>query len=548
MAVHGGDEGSELRVFVNGAFDVRLVHGEVEIAGAGFLEQSLPELWADGPVALEAIDIGGGDAAFQVAFDVLEVFRLLAIDVAGEVEVEFVFLDFHEGDHASIFRNITLLVKDIYDLVDVLGAEAVFWAVLHEARAGVDHEDALPGVSILLVDDHDACGDAGAEEEVRGQADDAFDVAFADQVATDIGLGMATEQDAMWQNACPFARALEGADDMQQVGVVALLAGWRAEGLETVVGVVEGVDAGAPAFVGKRRIGDDVVEGLERATLPELGIGQRVALHDERGGVVVKDHVHPRESAGGGVLLLPVQGDGRPGLVPHLQEQGARAAGGVIDGRGAGGFGLTDAEDLRDDAADFGRGVELPLALAALRGEVAHEVFIGIAQNVIAFGPVLREIEGLVLEDGNEVGEPVHHLLAAAELVGVVEVRHVGEFVGIGQRGDDLFVDLIADVRLALEGHHVLEGSTFGNGNGGIGHPGILVADVFDEQEDEDVILVLAGVHAAAQFIAALPDRGVEFGFLERHRFLTDSLYVSGLGSDSIHAWISRVPCPSTAF
>ena len=77
---------------------------------------------------------------------------------------------------------------------------------------------------------------------------------------------------------------------------------------------------------------------------------------------------------------------------------------------------VADADDLRDDAADFGGGVELALALAALGGEVPHEVFVGIAQDVVALGAVLGEVEGLVLEDGDEVGEPLHHLLAAAEL------------------------------------------------------------------------------------------------------------------------------------
>ena len=69
----------------------------------------------------------------------------------------------------------------------------------------------------------------------------------------------------------------------------------------------------------------------------------------------------------------------------------------------------------------------------------------------------MRKVERLVLEDGDQVGEPLHHLLAAAELGGVVEVRHVGQLVGIGQRGDDLLVDLVADVGLALERDHVLE-------------------------------------------------------------------------------------------
>jgi hypothetical protein len=53
---------------------------------------------------------------------------------------------------------------------------------------------------------------------------------------------------------------------------------------------------------------------------------------------------------------------------------------------------------------------------------------------------------------------------------------------------------------------------------------GVFVTDVLDEQEDEDVILVLAGVHAAAQFIATGPERTVEFGLLNRDVSVVTSL------------------------
>ena len=96
--------------------------------------------------------------------------------------------------------------------------------------------------------------------------------------------------------------------------------------------IVERIEAGAPALVGERRIGDDVVEGLERVAVLELGIGQRVALHDQRGRVVVQDHVHAGEAAGGGILFLPVERDRGAGLIAHFQEQRAGAAGGVVDG------------------------------------------------------------------------------------------------------------------------------------------------------------------------------------------------------------------------
>jgi hypothetical protein len=84
--------------------------------------------------------------------------------------------------------------------------------------------------------------------------------------------------------------------------------------------------------------------------------------------------------------------------------------------------------------------------------------------------------------------------------------------------GDDLLVDLVANVGLIFEGNHIGEAGPLGNGDRGEGLPCVLVADVLDEQQDENVVLVLAGVHAAAQFVAARPKRRVEFGFLEGHR------------------------------
>ena len=50
---------------------------------------------------------------------------------------------------------------------------------------------------VLLVDDDDAGGDAGAVEEVGGQADDALDEAALDEVAADVGFLVAAEQHAV---------------------------------------------------------------------------------------------------------------------------------------------------------------------------------------------------------------------------------------------------------------------------------------------------------------------------------------------------------------
>ena len=496
-------------MIVDGRLDGLLLDTQIDVAGPVALEQGFAQARADGPIPLQRIHVALWDTAAQMALDVLEVLFLLTVDVAGQVEIEVVLFDFLDRNHAGELWNLKPPVEDIDDLMDVLGAEAVLGAVFYIARAGVDHEDAFAGVGILLVYHDDAGRDAGAVKEIGGQADDGLDVALANEIAADVGLGIAPEEDAVGQNASALAGALERADDVQQVGVVALLGGRRAEGLETVVRIVLQVDAGAPALVRKWRIGDDVVESLERASLRELGIGQRVARQDERCRVVVQVHVHAGQSAGGRVFFLPIEGGLGHCLIGHFEQERSRAACRVVDGSVRGRLGRADAENLRHNAADFGWGVELSFALAALCSEVPHEVLVGISKDVVTIGSVLGEVEGRFLKDGNEAGESVYHLLAAAEFGGFIEVREVREIVGFRQWGDDLLVNLIADIGLALELDHVLKARPRGNCDWGKLDSGVFVADVLDEKQDEDVVLVLAGIHAAAKFIATGPERAI---------------------------------------
>ena len=256
---------------------------------------------------------------------------------------------------------------------------------------GVDHEDALAGVGVFLVEHDDAGGNAGAVKEVGRQADDALDVAAPDDLAADGRLGAAPEEDAVRKNDRAFARALQAGEDVEEEGVVAVFRGRDAvvEAAELVFG---GIEAVAPRLGGEGRIGDHEVERLEAAIgALEVGAGEGVVLPDFRRGAVVQDHVHPGQRLGGVVHLLPVEGEVEAGaalrFVVGLEQQRAGAAG---RDRGWSGrrFRATDADDLGHDAGDFRRGVELPLALARLGGEVAHQVFVGVAKQVVALGAV----------------------------------------------------------------------------------------------------------------------------------------------------------------
>jgi hypothetical protein len=73
----------------------------------------------------------------------------------------------------------------------------------------------------------------------------------------------------MREDACALAGALERADDLQQVCIVALSCGRSAERLKAVVWIVERIEAGIPPLIAERRIGDNKVEriGVLRSAL-----------------------------------------------------------------------------------------------------------------------------------------------------------------------------------------------------------------------------------------------------------------------------------------
>src|SRR5206468_3859389 len=98
--------------------------------------------------------------------------------------------------------------------------------------------------------------------------------------------------------------------------------------------------------------------------------------------------------------------------------------------------------------------------------------------------------------------------------VRVVEIREVAARqtgVRVDERLNELGVDQVADVAVALERYHVLETCALRDDDWWLESVvvSVFVGYVFDEQHEEDVVLVLAGIHAAAQFIARGPKRGV---------------------------------------
>ncbi len=111
-----------------------------------------------------------------------------------------------------------------------------------------------------------------AVKQVGRQADDALEDAGAHQLLADDRLGIAAEQHAVGQDAGGLAVGLHAADDVQQIGVVALFGGRHAPA-EALVKVIFRSKAGAPGFVRERWIGNHVVIGAKLFAILELGRG-----------------------------------------------------------------------------------------------------------------------------------------------------------------------------------------------------------------------------------------------------------------------------------
>jgi hypothetical protein len=136
---------------------------------------------------------------------------------------------------------------------------------------------------------------------------------------------------------------------------------------------------------------------------------------------------------------------------------------------------------------------------------VAHQIFVGIAQQVVALGAIFAEIQGRVTKDGNQIGEAVLHLLPLAQLIGIVEIGHVDntlEAISLSDPGNN-FIDFIADLFIAFERDHIGKAATVRNFDQRVKLARIFVGDIFEKEEDKDIIFVLRGIHAATKFVTA---------------------------------------------
>ena len=258
-----------------------------------------------------------------------------------------------------------------------------------------------------------------------------------------------------------------------------------------------------------------------------------------------KGQVHVRQPPRRRIGFLAEDGDvGAPAAVGlgealRLYEHAAGAAAGVVD---AAAIRLQHLDQHADDAA---RRVELAAELALGRGELAEEVFVHPPQPVSGLGPVVLEADA-----GDQVDKAAHAFVWDAA-AGVVAGELVLERWVVALDGEHGVVDPRCDVGLLGLGTEVGPAGLGGNPEDVLG--GVLVAalqkrlnlvgrelvalqlglqgvasrfkgvgDVLEEEQAEDDVLVLRGVHRAAELVGGLPEgvREIQVSALARGLFL----------------------------
>ena len=219
--------------------------------------------------------------------------------------------------------------EGVHDAVDVLRRQPIVVGHLDALAGGVDKQGLA--VRLVLFQHHDAGGDAGAEEQVAGQLDDAVDEVVVDQVLADLLLRTAPVQDAGEADDGGGAVGRQPAEAVHDKGQICLALGGQHPG-GGKAGIVDQQGVVVPSPLdGVGGIGDDQ---LKRLIIPVLGVGQGILTSNIKlvKADVVEEHVDTAQVVGGDIDLLAVEAVADSVTAQHLhslQQQRAGAAGGV---------------------------------------------------------------------------------------------------------------------------------------------------------------------------------------------------------------------------
>jgi hypothetical protein len=115
--------------------------------------------------------------------EVLDVFRLRPVNVAGQVEVKLILFYLCPGHQPAITVHLCLSGKHIDNAVYVHLPQAILITVFYKAPTGIDDEDTVLIHCIFIVQEDNTAKDASAKKEVNGQTNNPVD---SDLVAPEI--------------------------------------------------------------------------------------------------------------------------------------------------------------------------------------------------------------------------------------------------------------------------------------------------------------------------------------------------------------------------
>ena len=149
----------------------------------------------------------------------------------------------------------------------------------------------------------------------------------------------------------------------------------------------------------------------------------------------------------------------------------------------------------------------MSLAFARLLRKLHHEILVGIADDVIAAGTVIFEVNRRILKYGDQAGHLVDQFFAGAKLIRIVEAnirKRALKSVVLKELLDNL-IHALPNIWLSFRENQVIKGRPLADGKFGKRLTLVSVRYIFEEQQDKHIILVPCRFHAASQLIASLP-------------------------------------------
>src|SRR5665647_1668083 len=422
-------------------------------------------------------------------------------------------------------------VVGVGDAGDVVVGELAVGPVDHRPElASVDEEDLAAAVTEAVVaaaarEEPQAHRYLGRVEELSRQRNHAVHQARLDQVLADLTLTrLAGRHRTVREHEARHARRRQVVNDVLHPGEV---------------GVPRGRDAVLPALVVpqpfaapvrhvERRVGQDEV-GLE---VRMLVVVERVAAGDSAFDPS-QGEVHVGQAPGGVVGLLPEDRNVRPAVVVALRavalrvlseelhglhEHAGRPAAGVVHPS------VVRLDHLHEQLDHRARGVELAALLAFGAGELREEILVDPAEHVP--GPRVLVPDRDVADEVDELTEALLVEGLAGVLLGKHVLEHRVRLLDVGHRVVDDPPDLgLTRLRLEAGPARVLRHPEDVDGAVLVevlrvrparllgDELGVLllerVRDVLEEDQAEDHVLVLAGVHVVAERIGHLPQLGL---------------------------------------